>query len=160
MPYYTGVGSRSTPDDILRLMTHIALKLATMGYTLRSGGAMGADLAFERGASTSKHIFYAKHATPQAMAIAAYFHPAWIRMTSYAQKLHGRNAFQVLGPYLCEPSEFLICWTSDGAETHKQRSITTGGTGTAISIASHYGVPVYNLANKERFNHYTNWVAL
>ena len=155
--YYTGVGARKTPANILQLMTQIAIKLSSMGFTLRSGGAAGADLAFEQGA-TLKQIFHANMATEQAMAIAAAFHPAWNKMGSYAQKLHGRNAFQVLGPSLCEPSTFLVCWTPDGCKSHATRTRATGGTGTAISIASHYRLSINNLANTETFNIWTAWL--
>lgn len=46
---YTGVGSRSTPKDIQKVMYSLAFKLAQEGYILRSGGAEGADTAFEDG---------------------------------------------------------------------------------------------------------------
>jgi len=41
--FYTGVGSRKTPKDILELMVRIGMKAAQNGYTLRSGGADGED---------------------------------------------------------------------------------------------------------------------
>lgn len=47
--YYTGIGSRNTPEPILELMRKIGYKMALMGYTLRSGGATGADTAFALG---------------------------------------------------------------------------------------------------------------
>lgn len=47
---YAGIGSRQTPDDILELMHRIGSTLAINGFTLRSGGAVGADTAFEQGA--------------------------------------------------------------------------------------------------------------
>ena len=46
---YTGVGSRDTPPAILAFMRTIASQLAADGWTLRSGGADGADKAFEDG---------------------------------------------------------------------------------------------------------------
>ena len=146
MKYYTGVGSRKAPRDILMLMRGVAAVLRAKGFVLRSGGADGADKAFESGAGSSKDIFYAKDATPAAMEIAEKFHPAWDRCGEYARKLHGRNSFQVLGPGLNDPSNFLICWTPDGCIDHATRTIQTGGTGTAISIASENGVQVFNLA--------------
>lgn len=45
----TGIGSRETPEDILKLMTRIGQKIEALGGLLRSGGAGGADLAFEAG---------------------------------------------------------------------------------------------------------------
>lgn len=51
---YTGIGSRETPPDILELMTKIARFMFKQGFTLRSGGADGADSAFEAGAENDK----------------------------------------------------------------------------------------------------------
>ena len=145
MKYYTGVGSREIPNEIIALMKRVSSKLSKSGWVLRSGGAVGADSAFESGANKRCEIYLAKDATAKAMEIAEKFHPAWNRCSSYAKKLHARNAFQVLGRNLNKPSSFLICWTPDGCISHKTRSIKTGGTGTAISIADHYNVPVFNL---------------
>ncbi|HUU86688.1 MAG TPA: hypothetical protein VMX17_02950 [Candidatus Glassbacteria bacterium] len=47
--YYTGVGSRMTPSQVRNLMFAIASLLAEKDYTLRSGGALGADVSFEKG---------------------------------------------------------------------------------------------------------------
>ena len=55
--YYTGVGGRETPPHVLNLMTRIAQGLAKVGGILRSGGARGADSAFEAGAGAAKDIF-------------------------------------------------------------------------------------------------------
>lgn len=147
--FYTGVGSRKTPADVLELMVRIAMKAAQSGYVLRSGGAEGADKAFEQGCDLvhgPKEIYYAKQATAEAMDLAAQFHPAWNAFTEYAKKLHGRNSFQVLGLTLDKPSERFICWTPDGCVTHAQRTRATGGTGTAISIADAYHIAICNLA--------------
>ena len=146
--FYTGVGSRKTPIEIMAAMSAIAVKLGSLCWTLRSGGAAGADSAFQSGAELS-HIYLAGHATAEAMEISARFHPAWHRCSDYAKNLHARNAFQILGRNLKTPSRFLICWTPDGCITHATRTIETGGTGTAISIADHYGVEVFNLARPE-----------
>lgn len=50
MKYYTGIGSRQTPTDVLDLMHDVAYALAKDGWILRSGAAGGADTAFENGA--------------------------------------------------------------------------------------------------------------
>ena len=146
--FYTGIGSRHTPSTIIATMTSIAKLLSDLGWTLRSGGASGADTAFQLGASAA-NIYRTGDSTIESMAIAARFHPAWHRCSSYARQLHGRNTFQVLGLNLKTPSSFLICWTRDSCISHSTRSIQTGGTGTAISIADHYGVEIFNLARSE-----------
>jgi hypothetical protein len=148
MPFYAGIGSRKAPPNVLTAMTAIAQQLHEMGYTLRSGGAKGSDKAFEAG-TENKEIFQAADCTPEAIAIARQYHPAWHVLNEYARNLHGRNAMQILGRNLDSPVEFVVCWTPDGCTSHATRSIETGGTGTAISIASERGIPVYNLKNKE-----------
>ncbi len=142
--YYTGIGSRRTPETILNTITHIAKLLHREGLILRSGGADGADSAFEKGAGESKEIFYAEDATPPAIRIARDHHPAWCNCSDYVKKLHGRNVMQVLGRDLKTPSAFIICWTPDGC-TGPDRSRQTGGTGTAIEIAWKHKIPIFNM---------------
>jgi hypothetical protein len=45
----TGIGSRDTPRDVLDTMTNLMYELHKDGWILRSGGASGADDAFEKG---------------------------------------------------------------------------------------------------------------
>lgn len=47
--YYAGIGSRETPPYVQKLMTEIAAVLEQRNFVLRSGGANGADKAFENG---------------------------------------------------------------------------------------------------------------
>lgn len=47
--FYTGIGNRDTPYEYLEKMTALAFLLEKEGYILRSGGAEGADTAFENG---------------------------------------------------------------------------------------------------------------
>ena len=50
--FYSGIGARATPPEMLSLMTRAAFALLKRGYVLRSGHAIGADSAFERGETT------------------------------------------------------------------------------------------------------------
>ena len=52
MIHYAGIGTRVTPPAVLERMTNIGMLLAMQGFVLRSGGARGADRAFEEGAVT------------------------------------------------------------------------------------------------------------
>lgn len=150
--YYTAVGARDTPDEYLALMIQIGQMMANKGYIMRSGGAPGADSAFEIGcdrARGKKEIFlpyknFNKNAStlfntnPRAFEIAKRFHPAGEALSGTSLKFHGRNVHQVLGKDLETRSEFLICWT------FKAQFI--GGTATAMSIARDNGIPIINLA--------------
>jgi len=142
---YAGIGSRKTPYNILNFMTEYAKYLSSKNIILRSGGAIGADNAFEKGAGTNKEIYYAKDANKESNKIAKQFHPCWDKLSQYAKKLHSRNVFQILGKNLCDPVDFVVCWTEDGCHSNNTRTILTGGTGTAISIADYYDIPIFNL---------------
>lgn len=164
--YYTGVGARKTPLEILELITSIAKALSRSGFVMRSGGAEGADVAFSDGAGKSKQIFlpwkgFRQHNTDnllvfddikeEAFTIASRHHPAWNNLSYPAKSLMARNTHQILGPNLNDPSEFLVCWTPDGCYSSKTRTIVTGGTGQAISVACEFGVPVFNLRNQKHY---------
>ena len=144
--YYSGVGSRKTPPTIQDTMRRIAESLSGQGFTLRSGGADGADSAFEDGAGPAKEILVpwpnfngrSHGITPpnpeHAMALAARHHPGWRNCGQAARTIHARNVCIVLGPDLATPSEFVICWTPDAR--------ASGGTGQAVRVARAYGIPV------------------
>lgn len=161
MKHYTGVGSRETPNEILVLMKDIAEWLFLKGYTLRSGGADGADTAFESGAhrqceiyipwdgfnslpSTEEYICLRDMMNAdKAKEIAESVHPAWDRLSSGAKSLHTRNTYQVLGMDLQSPSKFLICYSKP------QGKSISGGTRTAWEIAKQFGIPCFNLYRDE-----------
>ncbi len=152
--YYTGVGSRSSPPEILEKIQLIAAALANKGYILRSGAANGSDEFFERGCDSvngKKEIYLPwkgfnnsqselYNVSDEALELAKSIHPAWSKLNQAAQKLHSRNCYQVAGLNLDTPSNFLICYTENGA--------SIGGTRTAIEIANKYGITVYNLGKE------------
>jgi hypothetical protein len=137
---YAGIGSRKTPPDMLEYMTRIAKYLTSLGYTLVSGGAEGADQAFEKGAGRSI-IFKPQCATKEAISYASKFHPNWKACSAFARQAHGRNAMIILGAQLECPVNFVICWTPSGQ--------AVGGTALGIAIAKANKIPVFNLAVKE-----------
>lgn len=141
--FYSGIGSRAAPYEAILQCKKIAEVLEGLGFTLRSGGAEGADKAFESGVvnPAKKVIFRPKHCNKDAEKLASTVHPAWSACTDYAKQLHGRNAQIVLGLHLDTPSEFVVAWTFDG--------ITRGGTRTGLVLAKKYDIPTFNLADKE-----------
>lgn len=176
MFHWTGVGSRETPPEIVELMGRIAMGLTKVGGVLRSGGAKGADSAFEAGVpDPSKKEIYLPYAgfqgnrsklygnpTPESVEWARKAHPYFDRMKpdSFAYQAHARNAHQVLGQDCKTKAAFVVCWTPDGAERADQsHSIdVTGGTRTAIVIAELNGVPVFNLARPDALHRLQTYV--
>jgi hypothetical protein len=135
-------------------MADIAEKLAMKGFTLRTGGADGADAAFEHGAdrvSGMKEVFLPWKGfngsqsnlfrIPEAATeLASKIHPAWSRCSQGAQKLHARNTQQILGQNLDSESGFVICYA------RIIKGVPQGGTATAIKLAVRRSIPVFNLA--------------
>lgn len=140
--FYAGIGARKAPSDILQQMQVIAMRLALAGYALRSGGALGADHAFEKGADAvrgAKVIFPATK-LPEAIAHARQYHPTFDTLAPYVQQLHARNSLIILGIDLVSPVEFIVCWTPAG--------MVVGGTGQALRVAQATGIKVFNLASE------------
>lgn len=152
--FYAGIGARKTPPDVLRKMRIAASAMAALGFTLRSGGAEGADSAFEAGCDDrrgKKEIFlpfkgFRKNESPlfgtirEARLLAKEFHPNWSNLGNLGRDFMGRNAYQVLGLNLKTPSTFILCWTPKGA--------ITGGTGQALRMAKHFKILVLNFATQ------------
>lgn len=159
---YTGVGSRATPREILKMMEDFAALVGQHGWLLRSGAAVGADSAFERGCDSvngRKEIFLPwrkseGHSSPlflkdgdeipilSKMIQEGVMDKAHVqRLTQGARKLHARNYYQVC--YGGRTSDLLVCWTEEGK--------LKGGTATAIKLAHAKGVRVYNLGDLEGY---------
>lgn len=173
--FATGVGSRDTPPEKCADMELLGETLARAGYIWRSGGADGADLAFERGArrvvgDDRLQIYLPTQrfndnpsplfgVGPQALAMAAALHPVWERLDEGSRQKHARNCYQVLGWKLNQPSDLLICWTEDGCESARTRSRHTGGTATAIVLAERHGIPRFNLGKAGSAARLTDFLA-
>lgn len=152
---YAGIGSRETPPAIMQRMTNMAKKLDADGYTLRSGGAVGADSAFEEG-STKMEIFIPWigyngiwtddqhiHVTDGAILyeaenIVANIHPKFHKLSIGARRLHTRNVFQILGADLKTPVDFVAYWCNRDVAGNP-----LGGTATAVNLAKKMGIPQY-----------------
>jgi hypothetical protein len=163
---YAGIGSRSTPTHIQSIMRHIGSHLASQGWTLRSGGANGADTAFEVGADDQSTVMgilprteiylpwagFNNNPSPlyprnipfsdEEIAISMGHHPAWDKCSPSARIMHQRNLRQMIGHQsVCgdtvQVSKFVVCWTEGGK--------MIGGTSQALRLAKALQVPVINL---------------
>jgi hypothetical protein len=162
--YYTGIGSRKTPKEILIKMEEVARRLALQGKILRSGGADGADSAFEEGCKkaegkmeiylpyknfrvkdgricTQFDLIINKEKSKEIFEeLASEYKDFNKNSPDYIYQLMQRNMHQVLGENLDSPSSFVICYTPNGEDI--------GGTRWALRLARKYNIPIYNLGNK------------
>lgn len=152
MIYYAGIGSRETPIEVLEIMRQMGSHLAKNGATLRSGGAGGADKAFEEGCDNAKGLkeiyipwkgfedstsnLIVGPEGSQAYLIAEKYHPYWHNLKNGARKLQARNSHQILGEDLNTPCQFVVCYTKGGKRA--------GGTGQALRLATDYNIPIFD----------------
>lgn len=168
--FYAGIGSRETPQHVQDTMQTIAAEIGARGWTLRSGHAEGADMAFERGAfGRNKEIYLpwqgfndgrfgvngainpeALGNYRQAQIYAEHFHPAWGKCSRGARGLHTRNIYQILGQDLNTPVKCVVCWTKDGK--------SSGGTGQALRIAEYLQIPIFNLYDPAKLDDLAEYV--
>lgn len=177
--YWTGVGSRETPDEILLLMTFVAKLLTDLGWVLRSGGAKGADSAFYAGAKQSANFYNAK----------PYIYLSWNGMKNGVEKLY-ENPSEGLYDAQQYPTwnaandrafELRGSWErcGQGGIAHHTRNVfqvlghdlftpskflicwaipvgkqgaVKGGTNTAVKLALQENIDVINLYTEEGFN--------
>lgn len=157
---YAGIGSRETPELVLQRMGKISSALASLGFILRSGGAKGADAAFEKYAE-KKEIYlpwegFNEHSSTlcfvddRAMKMGEKYHTHWDNLKQGGKLLISRNSYQVLGGSLDDPVDFVVCYTKDGKEI--------GGTSQAIRIAKDYDIPVFNIWNNKNYLFLMNYI--
>ena len=156
LKFFAGIGSRQTPSNILPMMAAISKHCMEKRFYLRSGGAKGADTAFEEGVPKGdpKEIFTAYEATNDAINYVRKYYNAqsFEGKPRYVQRLLGRNAMIILGKNLDTPSKFVVCWTP-GAKP-------VGGTGLGLKIAEEHKISVYNLADLKVYTKMRNALGL
>lgn len=160
---YAGIGSRRAPVDVNTMIFNIGAHAASKNWTLRSGAASGCDSSFEQGCDSvqgKKEIFlpwtgynnrydgFLSSPSPLSFKFASAIHPVYERLSVVTKKLIARNMHIILGKTLDDPVDFVVCWTPDGCEDSKHYTRKTGGTGTAISLASLLHIPVYNVNHR------------
>lgn len=173
---YAGIGPRKTPPDVFNVMVELGRLLCARGWTLRTGGAEGADTAFLNGCllwEPRDELYlpepgYNGHQAsaavlarpmPSAYAIAAKYNQTWwANHTERAKALHARNAHIILGRHLIDPVRMVVTWTRDGSNDGVGRS---GGTAAALRIVAGEAPDalIFNLArpeHMERINRFIN----
>lgn len=164
---YAGIGSRETPESVMAYMEALAFKLACSGFELRSGGARGADQAFQAGAMAAggpasiyvpwrgfskggSEVLPSTEVVQKCVELAQSYHPAWGSLSYDDRLLMARNVCQVLGLDLTTPSRFVVCWTpSYRLDAQGRVCDGAGGTGLAIRLAYARGIPIFHLAVRD-----------
>ncbi len=152
---YSGIGPRSTPTQVLGLLTTLSHDLSSLGWKLRSGKGHGADQAFEAGTS-NKEIwlpclpFNGQHFADDTFKvssrsaiirqIAAEHHSHYSTCSDFIQSLFDRNVNIILGDEAADPVSMVIYW-------HKADNDmwTFGGTNHSLRIAAAYNIPAFNV---------------
>jgi hypothetical protein len=170
--YYTGIGSRKTPKEVLQQMTALAERFAKAGLILRSGKADGADWAFQVGAMNAggRMTIYKPNdefgdqltldrtndfvvdgqLRAKCIEIVSKIHPAWDRCTENGRNLHARNVCQVIGHTISDDkivpvfSKLVVFYAKEDAQGKPM-----GGTATAVNIARKAGIPTVNMYKKD-----------
>lgn len=121
--FYAEIGSRQTPDHVLATMEAIGDALGRRGWILQSGGAPGADAAFECGCDRTGgtkqillpwsgycgHVSQLHEVTPAMLDLASRYHPHWRKLSHKARLLIARSGAQILGANLTSPVAWIVC---------------------------------------------------
>lgn len=134
----------------MNIFINLSKWLSLNHFILRSGGANGCDISFEKGCDIVngiKEIYIPwKHFNnsssnlivkdKKAFEIAKKFHPYYNNLSDAAKKLQARNSHQILGNDLKTPVDFVVCYTKKGTKKC--------GIGQALRIAKAYNIPIFN----------------
>ena len=163
MEYYAGIGSRETPEACLRMMTKIGRACVKKGLILRSGGARGADKAFEKGCTIengSKQIWNPRseeidfHGWAVDKAREVCWEYPLDRMKPFTKSLIVRNMYQIFGddPNELKPVKFVVFYCN--GDPLMQGKIS-GGTRYAVRAAHLQNIPIFNLrVHQVHFAHF------
>lgn len=175
--FYTGIGSRETPKNILDMMIDIGSIMNKKGYILRSGHAAGADRAFEIGANSPEsqiylpwnYFGYTKYKDDPGCPVigeAIVDKEQWLSNHKYlcnlnirntqdadsVKLLHGRNVAQVIGMNLEGNSEYIICYCKI------KYNRPQGGTASAYLLGNYLKIKVFNLYIEETKVKFEKWI--
>lgn len=171
--YYTGIGSNSTPIDILSKMETLGSYFAVIGYTLRSGNTSQVDLSFERGClreSGKKEIWLPRQVKnkyhhrsvlcdpgKRHIELASIHSPEWDNLSDVNKLTGAATVGKILGRDSKHPVSFVLCWSADGCERVLDISKKTGNLGLAITLCESMNIPVFNLKNTNRLQEFLDY---
>ena len=172
---YAGIGARRTPDAVLAAMADLAETLGHSGCALSTGGADGADRAFETGALRtdgpvtvhapwSGYNGYRPGREPGSdidvrvprptdtvrgdpyADLARRHHPAWERCGSGARALFVRNVAILAGALADDGAALPVRAVVAYTPNGVATGRDAGGTGHTLRVAAELGIPAVNVA--------------
>lgn len=153
---YAGIGSRNINDEERDTIRKIANKLSTH-FILYSGNATGSDISFQEGSNGNCVIMLPWYnfnsneynlnnalsvyipQSEEANRSIYFYHPRANMLSRSAKNLMARNYFQIHGYENYSIVSFVV-FCAD-----VKRGEVQGGTGQAIRIANHMGIPTINI---------------
>jgi hypothetical protein len=168
----TGIGSRGTPESIQQFMSWCGYQIAEKGWVLRSGGAAGADKAFEYGISTwdkeskgtkklreSMEIFLPwkgyENAPDDTEHEYKYKKELDVKAEEIAKRIHpawhncSYGAKKMHTRNIYQLLGYSLELQSDYVMCWTPDGKDVGGTRTVITLARELGIPVLNFFYKE-----------
>ena len=172
---YAGIGSRRTPDAVLAAMADLAEALGGAGCVLSTGGADGADRAFETGALRtdapvtvhapwSGYNGYRPGREPESdidvrvplatdnvrgepyADLARRHHPAWERCGRGARALFARNVAILAGALGGDGVPLPVLAVVAHTPNGLSAGRDAGGTGHTLRVAAELGIPAVNVS--------------
>ncbi len=179
---YAGIGSRATPRDVLTGMADVAQVLGHAGFALSTGGAHGADRAFEAGALRTDapvtvhtpwpgYNGYRPGRDPESdidvvhpspgdavrgrsfLHLARKHHPAWDRCRRGARALFLRNVSILAGALDDDGTVLPVRAVIAWNPSGRAHGREAGGTGHTLRVAAELGIPVVNLSERTPREH-------
>lgn len=185
--YYTMIGSRSTPKNVMELMTRFVTKACGLGYIGRSGGANGADTCLEEGvyqylsieelpisyAGSYMEIYLPwKDFNGRDSSCSGYYTLPWMDNKSLATKVaseihpawdycsQGAKKLHARNIYqlLGQDLNTPSRFVICWAEPKGIEGYVKGGTGTAVKLGIDNGVEIINLYHEDQSKRIEDWV--
>jgi hypothetical protein len=171
--FYTGVGSRSTPNSILDVIEKIAEKLYNLEWTLRSGGCKeGPDAEFERVYENRfttisdlarrkfvhkelYEIYYPNRSFKNSFGAYSIDPDIWEEAKTLAEKFHPNwQACSQKARDLHTRNSFQILGRdlqtpSKFVVCYTPKGAVVGRTGQTLRLALHHEIPIFNLGTNE-----------
>lgn len=167
---YAALSNKNAPEEVVETMRRLVHKLNDEGYTLRTAGNEGPEESLEAQTEQKEvHIPWKGFNNREsrfnrndnnAIEIVQAFHPTFASLKPAVQAIIARSAHVILGKDLRSPVRFLVCWSEDGLENAKDRSIKSGYMGMPVAVANSLSIPVFNLKNADATTRLRNFLNL